>query len=152
MMAQLLGGRVAEEMVFGADEITTGAENDLERVTELARAIVCEYGMSLELGPRTLGRRHGPVFLGREVMEDRNYSEELAHAIDVEIRRLIDAAHDEARQMLSSRREGLDRLVTVLLDTETIGSAELRGVLGEPPAKVGLAAEEPVAAHGAEAV
>ncbi len=146
MMTQLLGGRVAEEMVFGPEEITTGAQSDLQRVTELARAVVCEYGMSEQLGPRTLGHRHGPVFLGREVVEDRDYSEELAHQIDVEIRRLVDAAHDEARVMLDSRREAMERLVDVLLERETLTAGELRDILGEAPPKVGVAAEELAAA------
>ncbi|NUP99569.1 MAG: ATP-dependent zinc metalloprotease FtsH, partial [Armatimonadetes bacterium] len=122
-MTQLLGGRVAEELVFGEEEITTGAQSDLQRVTELARAMVCEFGMSEEIGPRTLGRRHGPVFLGREVMEDRDYSEELAHAIDQEIERLVATAHGEARALLEVRRDQMDRLVEVLLARETIAGS-----------------------------
>ncbi len=140
MMCQLLGGRVAEELVFGPAEITTGAQNDLQRVTDLARSMICEFGMSGELGPRTLGRRHGPVFLGREVVEDRDYSESMAHAIDLEIRRLVDGAHAAATEMLSSRREMMDALVVVLLEKETIGGDELVDILGEPPPKFGLAA------------
>ena len=142
MMCQLLGGRVAEELVFGADQITTGAQNDLQRVTDLARSMICEYGMSDVLGPRTLGRRHGPVFLGREVVEDRDYSESMAQAIDSEIRRLVDTAHTEAREMLASRREMMDQLVEILLEQETIGGDELNGILGPPAPKLGLAAAE----------
>ncbi|MCC7493738.1 MAG: ATP-dependent zinc metalloprotease FtsH [Fimbriimonadaceae bacterium] len=151
MMTQLLGGRLAEELVFGQDEITTGAQNDLQRVTELARAMVCEFGMSRELGPRTLGKRHGPVFLGREVVEDRDYSEELAHAIDIEIRRLVDEAHEAAGTMLRQQRAGMDRLVEVLLERETIGGSELTTVLGEAPPKVGAARDLAPAALAAEA-
>jgi len=142
MMCQLLGGRVAEELVFGADQITTGAQNDLQRVTDLARSMICEFGMSSELGPRTLGRRHGPVFLAREVVEDRDYSESMAQAIDGEIRRLVDTAYAAAWELLSARREMMDRLVEVLLEKETIGASELVEVLGEPPPKIGLAAAD----------
>jgi cell division protease FtsH len=82
-MTVFLGGRVAEQLVF--NEVTTGAQNDLERCTDMARRMVCEFGMSPNLGPLTLGRRNGPVFLGRDFHEDRNYSEEVAAKIDVEI-------------------------------------------------------------------
>ncbi len=88
-IAGLTGGRVAEQMVFG--EISTGAGNDLERATELVRAMVCEYGMSEAIGPLTVGKRHGNPFLGRDMMEDRNYSEQIAEAIDKEIRAIMDA-------------------------------------------------------------
>jgi len=122
-MTILLGGRAAEEIVF--NESTTGAENDLERVTEIARRMVCEYGMSDTLGPVTLGRRHGPIFLGREIAEDRNYSEEVASAIDKEVRRLIDDCFQRARELLTARRATLDALVEVLLQKETIDGEEL---------------------------
>ncbi len=130
-MTVFLGGRVAEQIVFS--EITTGAQNDLERCTEMARRMVCEFGMSENLGPLTLGRRNGPVFLGRDFHEDRNYSEEVAAKIDVEIRNIVDACYDKATQMLTEHREILDRIVNVLLEKETIGSEELdRLINGEP--------------------
>lgn len=128
-LTSLLGGRAAEEMVFG--DISTGAQNDLERVTEIARAMVCEYGMSETLGPRTLGRKHGPVFLGRDMVEDRNYSEEMAYAIDQEIRRIVDECHQRAQKILSEHRAVLDRLVEVLLEKETIDGEELDQLIFE---------------------
>lgn len=130
-MTVFLGGRVAEQLVF--NEVTTGAQNDLERCTEMARRMVCEFGMSENLGPLTLGRRNGPVFLGRDFHEDRNYSEEVAAKIDVEIRNIVDSCYDKAMQMLTDNREILDRIVGVLLEKETIGSEELdRLINGEP--------------------
>lgn len=130
-MTVFLGGRVAEQLVF--NEVTTGAQNDLERCTEMARRMVCEFGMSENLGPLTLGRRHHPVFLGRDFNEDRNYSEEVAAKIDVEIRNIVDSCYDKAMQMLMDHRDVLDRIVSVLLEKETIGAEELdRLIAGEP--------------------
>ncbi|MBI3919989.1 MAG: hypothetical protein HY318_01125, partial [Armatimonadetes bacterium] len=129
-MAILLGGRVAEEIVF--NEVTTGAENDLERVTEIARRMICEFGMSDSLGPVTLGRRHGPVFLGRDLVEDRNYSEEIASAIDKEVRSMVDRCYEKSRQLLTSNRHKLDAVVTALLRKETIDGAELDRIIADP--------------------
>jgi cell division protease FtsH len=144
-LAQGLGGRAAEELVYGPDGITTGAENDLERVTDLARAMVCDYGMSPAIGPRALGRHHGPIFLGRDLAEERNYSEQIAHTVDEEIRRLVDDAYAQATSIISERRAELEKLVAVLLERETLHGGDLEAMLGPPPAKVGLAAEELVA-------
>ncbi|NLC58733.1 MAG: ATP-dependent zinc metalloprotease FtsH, partial [Armatimonadetes bacterium] len=104
-----LGGRAAEELVF--DEMTTGAENDLNRSTETARRMVCEFGMSEKLGPLTLGRRHGNPFLGRDLMEDRNYSEEVASAIDQEVRRIVDECYERARNILIANRARMRHVV-----------------------------------------
>jgi cell division protease FtsH len=134
-MTVFLGGRVAEQIVF--NESTTGAQNDLERCTEMARRMVCEFGMSPNLGPLTLGRRNGPVFLGRDVHEDRNYSEEVAAKIDVEIRNIVDSCYDNATKLLSEYRIVMDRIVHVLLEKETIGAEELMRIINgqpEPPA------------------
>ena len=129
-IAMALGGRVAEELVF--QEITTGASNDLDRATELARAMVCEYGMSERLGPLRLGRRHGNPFLGRDVMEDRDYSEEVAQAIDEEVRGIMDRNYQRARQILTTNREKMDHIVEVLMQRETIEREEfLRLMQGE---------------------
>jgi cell division protease FtsH len=117
-IAMALAGRVAEEMVFG--DLDTGAASDLDRVTDLARAMVCEYGMSERLGPLRLGRRHGNPFLGRDIMEDRDYSEEVAQAIDEEVRSIVDRNYIKAREILTSRRETLDMLSEVLMQRETI--------------------------------
>jgi cell division protease FtsH len=121
-LAGLLGGRVAEEEVFG--EITTGASNDLERVSSLARRMVTQYGMSDVLGPQTFGEKEELVFLGREIGEQRNYSEEVAEAIDVEVRRLVREAHDRARDIVRTYRAKLDEIANRLLENETIDASE----------------------------
>jgi len=127
----LLGGRAAEELVFG--EVTTGANSDLDRASEIARRMVCEFGMSEELGPITLGRRHGNPFLGRDIMEDRNYSEEIAQKIDAEVRRIMESCHMRAHDILSSHRPKMDQIVEVLLEKETIESEEFEALMaGEP--------------------
>jgi cell division protease FtsH len=134
-MTVFLGGRVAEQTVF--NEITTGAQNDLERCTEMARRMVCEFGMSPNLGPLTLGRRNGPVFLGRDFHEDRNYSEEVAAKIDVEIRNIVDSCYDNATRLLTEYRDTMDRIVHALLEKETLNSDELQRIINgesEPPA------------------
>ncbi|HVF09230.1 MAG TPA: ATP-dependent zinc metalloprotease FtsH [Abditibacteriaceae bacterium] len=137
----LLGGRVAEQLVF--NEITTGAQNDLERCTEMARRMVCDFGMSENLGPLTLGRRHGPVFLGRDFHEDRNYSEEVAAKIDVELRKFVDTCYDKALQLLTEHREVLDRIVNVLLEKETISGEELDRLMEGDPEPPQLTPSEP---------
>ncbi|NLN75067.1 MAG: ATP-dependent zinc metalloprotease FtsH [Armatimonadetes bacterium] len=126
-IAGLLGGRVAEEMVFG--EISTGASNDLERATEIVRAMVCEYGMSDQIGPLTVGKRHANPFLGRDMMEDRNYSEEMAMAIDKEIRLTMEQAYERAKSILSENREKMDVIVKVLLEKETLEREEFEALM-----------------------
>ncbi len=130
MLAFFLGGRSAEEVVFG--QITTGATNDLEQVTRLARAMVTSLGMSEKLGPLTFGRRDELVFLGREISEQRNYSEEVARQIDHEVRRLITEAHQRARQTIIEHRDIVDRLAQRLLEIETIDSVEFVEIMGVP--------------------
>ncbi len=126
-IAGLLGGRVAEQMVF--DDISTGAGNDLERATELVRAMVCEYGMSEAIGPITVGKRHANPFLGRDMMEDRNYSEQIAQAIDKEIRSIMDAGYERAKAIIQENRAKLDMIVKVLLEKETLERAEFEALL-----------------------
>ncbi len=126
-IAMALGGRVAEELVF--QEITTGASNDLDRATELARAMVCEYGMSERLGPLRLGRRHGNPFLGRDVMEDRDYSEEVAQAIDEEVRGIMDRNYQRAKQILNTNRQKMDHIVEVLMVRETMEREEFLSLI-----------------------
>lgn len=140
-MTVFLGGRVAEQTVFS--EITTGAQNDLERCTEMARRMVCEFGMSENLGPLTLGRRNGPVFLGRDFHEDRNYSEEVAAKIDTEIRHIVDSCYDEATRLLTENRTIMDRIVHVLLEKETIGAEELLRIINGEPEPPALTPSEP---------
>jgi len=130
-MTSMLGGRVSEQIVF--NEITTGAQNDLERCTDMARRMVCEFGMSENLGPLTLGRRTGPVFLGRDFHEERNYSEEVAAKIDAEVRAIVDSCYARATSLLEEYRDALDRIVNALLEKETITGDELdRLIKGEP--------------------
>jgi len=127
-MAMCLGGRTAEELAFA--EPTTGAENDIEKVTRIARAMVTEYGMSDALGPQQLGQREGEVFLGRELTHQTNYSQEVAAVVDREVRRLIDEAHDRARAVLSHHRSTLDLMARELVERETLDAMDLEGILG----------------------
>jgi cell division protease FtsH len=127
-MAMALGGRSAEELVFG--EPTTGAENDIEKVTNIARAMVTEYGMSDALGPQQLGQREGEVFLGRDLAHHANYSEEVAACIDREVRALIEEAHRRALAVLGRHRATLDRMARELVEKESLDSLELAALLG----------------------
>lgn len=134
----LLGGGVAEEIVY--NEVGTGRQNDLERATEIARRMVMEYGMSEVLGPLSLGRRHANPFLGRDLTEERNYGEEVASAIDKEVRNIIDQCYAEARDILTEHRELMDHIKDVLLERETLEKEEFEtlmagGVLPEKPAE-----------------
>lgn len=127
-MAVLLGGRVAEEMVFG--EMTTGAQSDLERATEAAHKMVCEYGMSEELGPITFGRKEGQVFLGRDIVKERNYSEEVAAKIDKEVRKIVESSYARAERLLRENRDKLDRLAQSLIEKEVLEGEEIDEILG----------------------
>jgi cell division protease FtsH len=126
----LLGGRAAEELIF--DEITTGAHNDIERATALARAMVMQYGMSDLLGPRVLGKRQSQVFLGRDIMEDRDYSEETAVRIDGEVQRIVNECFTRAKEIFQAHAEPVQRIVAVLLEKESLGSEEVKALLYGP--------------------
>ncbi|HEY3396719.1 MAG TPA: ATP-dependent zinc metalloprotease FtsH [Armatimonadota bacterium] len=128
-MIQALGGRVAEELVFG--DVTTGAHNDLQRVSEVAREMVTEFGMSEKLGPITYGRKHGPVFLGKDFAEERNYSEDAARQIDAEVRSLVENAYERAREVVQGHRERLDMLAEALLERETLTAEEVLAIVKE---------------------
>jgi len=130
MLVVSLAGRAAEEIAFG--ELTTGAQNDLEKATGLARKMVTEYGMSTKLGPRTFGRREELVFLGREIHEQRNYSEKVAEEIDKEVHGLIQHAYDTAKKILADNKERLKLVAERLIDKETIEEAEFEALLKEP--------------------
>jgi cell division protease FtsH len=141
-MAMTLGGRAAEEIVFG--EITTGASNDLEKVTETAKQMVMRFGMSERLGPRVFGHDRGQPFLGREFSAEPDYSDEIAREIDDEIRRIVESAHQTAKGLLSERREELDRISKMLLERETIDSDQFAALLeGKPESEVFADEEEP---------
>jgi cell division protease FtsH len=142
-LAVLLGGRVAEELVF--NDVTTGAHNDLERATDLARRMVCEYGMS-SLGPRTFGHRQDLVFLGRDISDRTpNYGEAIANAIDKEIHKIIEVAHDQAKEILLARREKLEKISKILMEKETIEGDELEVLFSEQNAGPLPADENPKA-------
>jgi cell division protease FtsH len=126
-IAGLLAGRASEELVFG--DITTGAGSDLEKATKLARAMVTQYGMSSLLGPRTFGQKEELVFLGREIAEQRDYSEEVARQIDSEVKRIIDTAYGRAMNILKEHREKLENLAKCLIEVETLEGAELEALL-----------------------
>jgi len=127
MLAFFLGGRSAEEVVFGT--VTTGASNDLEQVTRLARAMVTSLGMSEKLGPLTFGHRDELMFLGREISEQRNYSDEIAHEIDMEVRRLVNEAHARALKVITEHRDKLEFLAQRLLEIETIDHDEFSNIM-----------------------
>jgi cell division protease FtsH len=126
-MAMTLGGRAAEEIVFG--EITTGASNDLEKVTATAKQMVMRFGMSEKLGPRVFGHDHGQPFLGREFSAEPDYSDEIAREIDDEIRRIVESAHQVAKDILSDRRQYLESISEILLKRETIEREEFEALL-----------------------
>jgi cell division protease FtsH len=126
-LAVSLGGRVAEEITFG--EATTGAQNDLEEATKLARKMVTEYGMSEKLGPRTFGQRQELVFLGREISEQRDYSDKVAQEIDEEVHSIIQRAYSTAKQVLTANKERLKQLAQELIAHETLDEPELNRVL-----------------------
>jgi cell division protease FtsH len=140
-LAMTLGGRAAEEIVFS--EITTGAANDLEKVTATAKQMVMRFGMSEKLGPRTFGHDQSQPFLGREFSATADYSEEIAREIDDEIRRIVEEAHQTARQVLGDRREDLDRLSRLLLQHETIEREEFEALLAGKTEEEVFGAPEP---------
>jgi cell division protease FtsH len=126
-MAMTLGGRAAEEIVFS--EITTGASNDLEKVTQTAKQMVMRFGMSERLGPRVFGHDHGQPFLGREFSSEPDYSDEIAREIDDEIRRIVESAHQRAKDILNEYRESLEVTSLSLMKRETIEKEEFAALL-----------------------
>jgi cell division protease FtsH len=139
-MAATLGGRAAEDIVFG--EMTTGAASDLEKVTASAKQMVMRFGMSERLGPRVLGHNHGAPFLGRDMHSEPDYSDEIAHEIDIEIRRIIEEAYVKARAVLTENRDALDRLSDVLLSRETIEAEEFSALFNGVPEEDVFAAKD----------
>lgn len=127
----LLGGRVAEELIFG--DISTGAQNDLQRATDMARSMVVEYGMSEKMGLVTYGREKRPLFLEGMGSVTKEYSEETAREIDKEVARLISEAHTRVRQILTEKRDLLELLTRTLLEKETIAGDDLKKLVGDQP-------------------
>ena len=130
-IAILMGGRVAEELTFG--QLTTGAGNDIERATDIARKMVCEWGMSRKLGPLAFGKREEQIFLGREINRTRDYSERTAEEIDVEVRRIVDDGYQKAKQILEERGEILGALAETLLQHESLDAAQIDAVIEGRP-------------------
>jgi cell division protease FtsH len=128
-MAVALGGRVAEEIIFGEEEVTTGASNDLQQVARVARQMITRFGMSDKLGPVALGRQGGGVFLGRDIASDRDFSNRTAAAIDQEVSALVDQAYQRAKDVLVSNRIVLDKIAEMLVEKETVDAEELQNIL-----------------------
>lgn len=124
----ILGGRASEEINLG--EVTTGAENDLENVTNMARRMICDFGMSERLGNITLGKRHGPLFLGRDIVEERNYSEETARLIDEEVKHLVDECYLQAKRLIQENIDKMKLLTTALLEKEVLDGQEVKKLIG----------------------
>ena len=135
-MAVALGGRLAEEIIYGEEEVTTGASNDLQQVTRVARQMVTRFGMSDRLGPVALGRQNGNVFMGRDIASDRDFSNETAAAIDEEVRNYVDQAYARAKQVLIENRHVLDKLADMLIEKETVEADELQDVLSNNDVKM----------------
>jgi cell division protease FtsH len=128
-VTMLLGGRMAEKLIL--NEISTGAQNDLERATELVRKMITEFGMSDELGPLTFGKKQEQIFLGRDIARDRNYSEAVAYSIDKEARRIIEECYHEAEKLLKENIDALHRIAQTLMEKETIDAQEFADILRE---------------------
>jgi cell division protease FtsH len=135
-MAVALGGRLAEEIIFGEEEVTTGASNDLQQVARVARQMVTRFGMSDRLGPVALGRQNGNVFLGRDIASDRDFSDETAAAIDEEVRNLVEQAYRRAKEVLVNNRAILDQLAQMLVEKETVDAEELQNILAHNEVKM----------------
>ena len=138
-LAMAMGGRAAEELVFG--ETTTGATNDLEQATNIARTMVTRFGMSKKLGPRTFGKREELIFLGREISEQRDYSDSVAEQIDDEVHSLIDGAYQTAMRILKDHRPRLDHISNYLMENETIEEDQFPDIFDNPPAPTPIPAD-----------
>ena len=129
-LAMAMGGRAAEELIF--DQFTTGASNDLEQATNIARQMITRFGMSKKLGPRTFGKREEMVFLGREISEQRDYSDNVAEQIDDEVRSLIENAYGTAMRILKENKAKLDHISNYLIENETIEEEDVPGIFDDP--------------------
>ncbi|WP_413677237.1 ATP-dependent zinc metalloprotease FtsH [Prochlorococcus sp. MIT 0916] len=135
-MAVALGGRVAEEIIYGEDEVTTGASNDLKQVASVARQMITKFGMSDKLGPVALGRSQGGMFLGRDISAERDFSEDTAATIDSEVSILVEIAYERAKKALNDNRQVLEELTAMLMETETVDSLEFQDLLIRHEVKV----------------
>ncbi|MBI4862154.1 MAG: cell division protein FtsH, partial [Candidatus Riflebacteria bacterium] len=128
-ISALMGGRIAEKLVFG--HVSTGAQNDLEKVSHLARRMVCEFGMTEALGPVSYGKKEGQVFLGKDLGHEKNYSELTAQKIDEEVHTIVHRSMDIALRILTDRRRDLDALASALLEREVLEGSDLPAILGQ---------------------
>ena len=135
-MAVALGGRVAEEIIYGEDEVTTGASNDLKQVASVARQMITKFGMSDKIGPVALGRSQGGMFLGRDISAERDFSEDTAATIDSEVSVLVEIAYERAKKALNDNRQVLEELTAMLMETETVDSLEFQDLLIRHEVKV----------------
>jgi cell division protease FtsH len=131
-----MGGRIAEEIAF--DQKTTGAGNDIEQATHLARAMVCEWGMSEKMGPLAFGKKEGEIFLGRELAAVQSYSEQTAHDIDIEVRRIVTEQYQRAKEILLQHRPLLEKIAGALIEYETLDASDIDvimagGTIDRPP-------------------
>ncbi|HZE74650.1 MAG TPA: ATP-dependent zinc metalloprotease FtsH, partial [Gemmatimonadales bacterium] len=146
-LAMFFGGRVAEEIIFGADKVTTGAGNDIERATALARRMVTQFGMSERIGPLAVGDKEQEIFLGREFAQRREISERTAEMVDDEVKRLVDEAYAKAMVILNENRELLDRIAVALLERETIDREDLDRLMKGEPLPPRVLPPEPIGAQ-----
>jgi cell division protease FtsH len=152
-LVMLFGGRVAEEMIFGPEKVTTGAGNDIERATAMARRMVTQFGMSELIGPMAVGDSEQEVFLGRDIAQRRQVSEQTAQQVDAEVKRILDEAYDQARVLLEEHRDLLEKIALALLERESLDREQVE-MLAEgkalPPVRVNppaAAAERPTTAN-----
>jgi len=146
-LAMAYGGRVAEELVFGPEKVTTGAAQDIQHATDIARRMVTQYGMSDTIGPIAVGDREAEIFLGREVVQRREISERTAELVDTEVKRILGDAFERAKTVLTDHRDALDRLAAALLERETLDREEVELVVaGKPLPPVPPAPATPAAA------
>jgi cell division protease FtsH len=142
-ISTLFGGRIAEELIFGADAVTTGASNDIQRATEMARSMVTKWGLSEKLGPLTYAEEEGEVFLGRSVTQHKNVSDETAHIIDEEIRHFIDRNYERAERILTENLDKLHLMAQALIKYETIDSDQINDIMNGRSPKPPAGWEEP---------
>ena len=135
-MAVALGGRVAEEIVYGEEEVTTGASNDLQQVANVARQMITKFGMSDKIGPVALGQSQGGMFLGRDMSSTRDFSEDTAATIDVEVSELVDIAYKRATKVLTDNRIILDEMAQMLIERETIDTEDIQDLLDRSEVKM----------------
>jgi cell division protease FtsH len=137
-----LGGRIAEENIYGEDKITTGAQNDLEKSTKVARRMVTEFGMSERLGPMTFGKRNEHVFLGRDFGHERDYGERVAEIIDEEVKLIITAQYNRVKELLLKYQDHMHAIVKVLLEKETLDANEFAAIVRKVNQEKGWPTEE----------